>query len=72
MIIWQLIQNLKSHYEAKINIGLVSEDDLMYTDDVETDTIDGEKYYTFQPNTIVCAVPVDSDLGKSINNSSIE
>ena len=43
----------------------------MYTDDVETDTIDGEKYYTFQPNTIVYAVPVDSDLGKSINNSSI-
>ena len=43
----------------------------MYTDDVETDTIDGEKYYTFQPNTIVYAIPVDSDLGKTINKSNI-
>ena len=56
---------------SKLGIKGVLQGDLMYTDDVETDTIDGEKYYTFQPNTIVYAVPVDSDLGKSINNSSI-
>jgi hypothetical protein len=45
--------------------------DLMFTDDVETTTIDGEKYYTFQPNTIVYAVPVNSDFGKKINKSNI-
>ena len=56
---------------SKLGIKGVLQGDLMFTDDVETDTIDGEKYYTFQPNTIVYAVPVDSDLGKSINNSSI-
>ena len=43
----------------------------MFTDDVETTTIDGEKYYTFQPNTIVYAVPVSSDLGKTISKSKI-
>jgi len=43
----------------------------MYTDDIETDTIDGVKYYTFQPNTIVYAVPIDSDLGKTMNKSKI-
>lgn len=56
---------------SKLNIKGVLQGDLMYTDDVETDTIDGEKYYTFQPNTIVYAIPVDSDLGKTINKSNI-
>jgi len=44
---------------------------LMWTDDIETDTIDGVKYYTFQPNTIVYAVPIDSDFGKQIKASKI-
>lgn len=56
---------------TKLNIKGVLQGDLMYTDDVEIDTIDGEKYYTFQPNTIVYAIPVDSDLGKTINKSNI-
>ena len=44
----------------------------MFTkDSVENDTIDGVKYYTFQPNTIVYAVPVDSDLGKTIKSANI-
>jgi len=43
----------------------------MYTDDIETETIEGIKYYTFQPNTIVYAVPIDSDLGKTMNKSKI-
>ena len=30
-----------------------------------------QKYYTFQPNTIVYAVPVDSDLGRQMNSSKI-
>ena len=43
----------------------------MFTDDVETTTIDGTKYHTFQPNTIVYAVPVDSDLGQQIKKAKI-
>jgi hypothetical protein len=56
---------------SKLGIKNVLQGDLMFTDDVETDTIDGEKYYTFQPNTIVYAIPVDSDLGKTIKKSKI-
>jgi len=55
----------------KLGIKNVLQGDLMYTDDIETDTIDGVKYYTFQPNTIVYAVPIDSDLGKTMNKSKI-
>jgi len=56
---------------SKLGIKGVLQGDLMFTDDVDTDTIDGVKYYTFQPNTIVYAVPVDSDFGKQIKAASI-
>ena len=56
---------------SKLGIKNVVQGDLLFTDDVSTDTIDGEKYYTFQPNTIVYAVPVNSDLGKKINKAKI-
>ena len=55
----------------KLGIEGVLQGDLMFTDDVETTTIDGTKYYTFQPNTIVYAVPVDSDLGQQIKKAKI-
>ena len=57
---------------SKLGIKGVLQGDLMFTkDSVENDTIDGVKYYTFQPNTIVYAVPVDSDLGKQMKASKI-
>ena len=56
---------------SKLGIKGVLQGDLMYTDDVKTETIDGEKMYTFQPNTIVYAVPVASDLGRTIRMSKI-
>jgi hypothetical protein len=56
---------------SKLGIKDVLQGDLMFTDDVESDTIDGTKYYTFQPNTIVYAVPVDSELGKTINKAKV-
>ena len=56
---------------SKLGIEGVLQGDLMFTDDVDNTTIDGVKYYTFQPNTIVYAVPVDSDFGKKINTASI-
>ena len=56
---------------SKLGIKDVLQGDLMFTDDVESETIEGTKYYTFQPNTIIYAVPVDSDLGKVINKAKI-
>jgi hypothetical protein len=56
---------------SKLGIKGVLQGDLMYTDDVETTKIDGISYYTFQPNTIVYAVSVDSNLGKIINKSKV-
>ena len=55
----------------KLGIKGVLQGDLMFTDDIETDTIDGTKYYTFQPNTIVYAAPVNSDLGKQMNRAKM-
>ena len=55
----------------KLGIKGVLQGDLMFTDDVSTDTIDGKKYYTFQPNTIVYAVDVDSDFGSQIKKAKI-
>jgi len=50
----------------------VYQGDLMFTrGDVKVETIDGQKYYTFQPNTIVYAVPVKSKLGQQIAKAKI-
>lgn len=50
----------------------VYQGDLMFTQgDVKTEKIDGEKYYTFQPNTILYAVPVNNDLGRKISSARI-
>ena len=55
----------------KLDIKGVIQGDLMFTDDVDTQTIDGVDYYTFQPNTIVYAAAQDSDLGKQIKSAKI-
>ena len=56
---------------SKLGIKNVLQGDLMFTDDIEDDNIDDVDYYTFQPNTIVYAVPKTSDLGKKINKAKI-
>ena len=56
---------------SKLGITGVLQGDLMFTDDVETQNIDGVDYYTFQPNTIVYAAAVDSDLGKQVKAANI-
>jgi len=68
---------------VKLNIALtefkklgiksgVYQGDLMFTHDtVKTEMIDGEKYTTFHPNTIVYAVPYDSILAKKIRAAKI-
>jgi len=40
--------------------------DLLFTDDVKTQTIDGKHYLTFRPNTILYAVEASSQLGQQI------
>ena len=56
---------------SKLGIEGVLQGDLMFTDDIETSTIDGQKYYTFQPNTIVYAAPVNSDIGITFARAKI-
>ena len=56
---------------SKLGIKGILQGDLMFTDDTETTDIDGVSYITFQPNTIVYAIPVDSDLGKTINKAKV-
>ena len=56
---------------SKLGIKGVIQGDLMFTNDKEPQTIDGIKYITFQPNTIVYAVPVDSDLGKMMSKAKV-
>ena len=56
---------------SKLGIKGVLQGDLMFTDDVSEEKIDGTSYLTFQPNTIVYAVPVDSKLGAIINKAKI-
>jgi hypothetical protein len=55
-----------------LGITDVIQGDIMFTKgDVSKESIDGETYYTFQPNTIVYAIPVKSDLGKQIAKANL-
>jgi len=46
---------------SKLGIKEVLQGDMLFTqDDLEKKTIDGKQYVTFQPNTIVYAVPMES------------
>ena len=56
---------------SKLGIKGVLQGDLMFTDDLGSAKVEGENYYTFQPNTIVYAVPVDSDIGQQIKKAKI-
>ncbi len=57
---------------ARLGIGGVLQGDLMFTPgDVNSTVINGEEVYTFTPNTITYAVPVDSTLGKKLKNAKI-
>jgi len=49
----------------------VYQGDLMFTDDKKIVTIDGKKYVTFHPNTIVYAVPAGTELANKIMKAKI-
>ena len=54
-------------YLPKLGIKGILQGDMMFSKgDIKTQTIDGQEYITFQPNTIVYAVPSDSKLAKSM------
>lgn len=53
-------------------IKTIYQGDLMFTkSDIETTTHSGKKFFTFHPNTIVYAVPTDSDVGKAIKSADV-
>lgn len=51
--------------------GVVQGDFLFSQEDLSTEVIDGQKYLTFHPNTIVYAVPYDSESAKTIRKAKI-
>jgi hypothetical protein len=52
-------------YLPKLGIKGILQGDMMFTkNDLKSETIDGEEYITFQPNTIVYAVPANTKLAK--------
>ena len=69
-----LATKLKVSYDelSKIGITGVIQGDLMFTsDDLNTETIDGVKYFTFHPNTIVYAVRADSPEAKTLRKAKM-
>ena len=57
---------------SKLGIRGVVQGDIMFTsDDIKKETIDGDDYITFHPNTIVYAVAADSNEAKEIRSARI-
>ena len=69
-----LSTKLKYAFDELKDLGIkdVIQGDIMFTKgDLNSETIDGEKFITFQPNTIVYAVPAKSDLAKQITKANL-
>ena len=64
----QLAEKLKASYRylSTLSIPNVVQGDLLFTDDKYEANIGGDTCIAFQPNTIVYAVPKDSDIGQKI------
>lgn len=59
-------------YLPKLGITGVLQGDMMFSKgDIKQQTIDGESYITFQPNTIVYAVPADSKLARAMLSAQL-
>jgi hypothetical protein len=59
-------------YLPKLGIKGVLQGDMMFSKgDLKRETIDGESYVIFQPNTIVYAVPTDSKLAQSMSAAQL-
>ena len=51
--------------------GVIQGDFLFGPGDLSTETIEGENYITFHPNTIVYAIPANSDAAKNVKSTKI-
>ena len=59
-------------YFKDLDIKGVIQGDLVFTPgDVRTERIHDERLYTFRPNTITYAIPVDHPIGKQVNSSEV-
>lgn len=59
-------------YLPELGIKSIYQGDLMFTkQDLKSEKLNGETYITFQPNTIVYAVPKNSYLGRTISASKM-
>tara|TARA_B100000508_G_scaffold43408_1_gene33852 strand:+ start:567 stop:1766 length:1200 start_codon:yes stop_codon:yes gene_type:complete len=59
-------------YFKDLDIKGVIQGDLVFTPgDVSTERIHDERLYTFRPNTITYAIPVDHPIGKQVNSSEV-
>ena len=59
-------------YLPKLGIKGVLQGDMMFAKgDISEKNIDGEDYITFQPNTLVYAVPADSKLAKTMQAAQL-
>jgi hypothetical protein len=59
-------------YLPKLGIKGVLQGDMMFAKgDISDKNIDGEDYITFQPNTLVYAVPADSKLAKTMQAAQL-
>ena len=58
-------------YLSELGITGILQGDLLFTDDKSNQVIGGESVISFQPNTIVYTVPVNSTIGKQINNAKM-
>ena len=67
----QLASKLKDAYKylSTLSIPNVVQGDLLFTDDKYEAKIGGDTCIAFQPNTIVYAVPKDSEIGQRINEA---
>ena len=69
----QLAEKLKASYKylSQLSIPNVVQGDLLFTDDKYEAVIGGDTCIAFQPNTIVYAVPKDSDIGQKISEAKL-
>ena len=69
----QLAQKLKDSYKylSQLSIPNVVQGDLLFTDDKYDASIGGDTCIAFQPNTIVYAVPKDTDIGQKIEDAKL-
>ena len=59
-------------YLPKLGIKGVLQGDMMFTKgDIDKQVIDGQSYITFQPNTIVYAIPAASKLAQTMLNAQL-